>query len=55
MVTKAAASKLFKRKQNKSQDLDGEIQYAKKNTKYVTIKLMGDSLDYKVSLARKKK
>jgi hypothetical protein len=55
MVTKAAASKLFKRKQNKPQEVEGEIQYAKKNSKFVTVKLMGDSLDYKVSLARKKK
>jgi hypothetical protein len=55
MVTKAAASKLFKRKQIKPQNIDSEIQYAKKKTKYVTVKLIGDSLNYKVSLARKKK
>jgi len=55
MVTKAAASKLFKRKQNKPQDVNGEIQYAKKNSKFVTVKLAGDSLDYDVSLSRRKK
>ena len=55
MVTKATASKLFKRKQEKPQDIESEIQYAKKNTKYVTVKLVGDSIDYSVSLARRKK
>jgi len=32
-----------------------EIQYAGKRTKYVSIKLKGDSLDYSVSLTRRKK
>tara|TARA_B100000795_G_scaffold269425_1_gene258745 strand:+ start:467 stop:3634 length:3168 start_codon:yes stop_codon:yes gene_type:complete len=54
MVTQAAASKLFKRKQNSSNDNSKEgIQYGTKKTKYVMLNLKGDSVDYKVSLLKK--
>ena len=54
MVTQAAASKLFKRKQNSSNDNAKEgIQYGTKKTKYVMLNLKGDSVDYKVSLLKK--
>ncbi len=56
MVTKEVASKFFKRRKEKPNDKsEDEIQYAKKNTKYVTIKLVGYSLDYEVKLAKRKK
>ena len=54
MVTQAAASKLFKRKQNSSNDNSKEgIQYGTKKTKYVMLNLKGDSVDYKVSFLKK--
>lgn len=56
MVTSAATSKLFKKKKDEvSPNQIDEIQYAGKRTKYVSIKLKGDSLDYSVSLTRRKK
>lgn len=56
MVTSAASSKLFKKKKEEvSADQVDEIQYGSKKTKYVNIKLKGDSLDYKVTLTKRKK
>lgn len=56
MVTQAVASKLFKKKQNTSDNnLEEQIQYGTKKTKYVMINLKGDSLDFKVSLLKKGK
>lgn len=54
MVTQSVASKLFKKKKDNLNPTN-EIQYAKKNTKYLSIKLKGDSLDYSVSLTKRKK
>ena len=54
MVTQAAASKLFKRKRNQDNTGEDEIQYGNKKTKYVTLKLKGDSVDYKISLSKRK-
>ena len=55
MVTQAAASKLFKRKKNQNNTGEDEIQYGNKKTKYVNLILKGDSVDYKISLSKKKK
>lgn len=56
MVTSAASSKLFKRKkEDVPQDQVDEVQRAGKRTKYVSIKLKGDSLDYNISLTKRKK
>lgn len=55
MVTKSVASKLFKKKKDgENNNPSDEIQYADKKTKFVSIKLKGDSLDYSVSLSRRK-
>ena len=56
LVTQAAASKLFKRKQKSSNNNSlNKIQYGTKKTKFVTLNLKGDSLDYKISLLKKRK
>jgi hypothetical protein len=55
MVTQVAASKLFKKKKETSNNNgNDEIQYGTNKTKYVTLKLKGDSVDYKVSLTKRK-
>ncbi len=56
LVTSTVTSKLFKRKKEEvdPNQID-EIQYGKKRTKYISIKLEGDSLDYNVSLIKRKK
>ena len=56
LVTSTVASKLFKRKKEEvdPNQID-EIQYGKKRTKYISIQLEGDSLDYNVSLTKRKK
>ena len=56
MVTQVAASKLFKKKKETSNNNgNDEIQYGTNKTKYVTLKLKGDSVDYKVSLTKRGK
>lgn len=55
MVTQAVASKLFRGKKNQGNKGEDEIQYGNKKTKYVTLKLKGDSVDYKVSLSKRGK
>lgn len=56
LVTQAAASKLFKKKQKSSNNNSlNEIQYGTKKTKFVTLNLKGDSLDYEISLLKKRK
>ena len=56
MVTQVAASKLFKKKkETPNNNGDDEIQYGTNKTKYVTLKLKGDSVDYKVSLTKRRK
>lgn len=54
IVTKAVASKLFKRKDNTINE-PSEIQYGTNKTKFVTIQIKGDSTDYNVSLTKRKK
>lgn len=56
LVTSSVTSKLFKRKKEEvDPNQVDEIQYGKKRTKFISIKLVGDSLDYDVSLSKRKK
>ena len=56
MVTKAAASKLFKKNKNSSDNnSEDQIQYGTKKTRYVMLNLKGDSVDFKISLLKKEK
>lgn len=56
LVSSTVTSKLFKRKKEEvDPDQIDEIQYGKRRTKFVSIKLKGDSLDYNVSLTKRKK
>ena len=49
-----SASKLFKKKKDTSNNNENdEIQYGTNKTKYVTLKLKGDSIDYKISLTKR--
>ena len=54
MVTKTAASKLFRKnkKEEVSSDQIDEIQYGSKKTKYVSVKIIGDENGYRFSLAK---
>lgn len=52
MITQAASSKLFRRKQSEAEESE-EIQYRKKNSKFVYVKISGDLENYKVSLGKK--
>ena len=42
-----------KEKETSNNNGNDEIQYGTNKTKYVTLKLKGDSVDYKVSLTKK--
>ena len=47
--------RIFKKKKETSNNNgNDEIQYGTNKTKYVTLKLKGDSVDYKVSLTKRK-
>jgi len=56
MVTKTAASKLFRKnkKEEVSSDQIDEIQYGSKKTKYVSVKIVGDENGYRFSLDKDK-
>ncbi len=54
MITKIGGQKLFGKKDNEQED-EGEIQYRKKNSKFLYVQMTGDLENYNISLAKKPK
>lgn len=55
MITQTASSKLFGKKEKSTSLQEDEIQYGDAKTKYVNIRIVGDTDDYKLSLGKPKK
>jgi len=55
MIGQIASRKLFKRRNNDDAENDQEIQYKQKKSKFVSVKIVGDLTDFKVSLVKNKK
>lgn len=51
MITKIGGQKLFGKKDNEQED-EGEIQYRKKNSKFLYVQMTGDLENYNMSLAK---
>ena len=55
MIGQIASRKLFKRRNNDDAENDQEIQYKQKKSKFVSVKIVGDLTDFKVSLVKNRK
>ncbi|MGB0915614.1 MAG: AsmA-like C-terminal region-containing protein, partial [Crocinitomicaceae bacterium] len=55
MITQTASSKLYGKKEKSTSLQEDEIQYGDAKTKYVNIRIVGDTDDYKLSLGKPKK
>ena len=52
MITQIGGQKLFGKKNNE-QENEGEIQYRKKNSKFLYVRMTGDLENFKITLAKK--